>query len=186
MIHVVGNAAVDTVIRVDRFPRPGETIVARGAAEDLGGKGANQAVVIARCGQNVRLVAAVGADAAGDRIRRTWPPRASRSMGCGSGPERATAASFMSIAMARTTIVSVIDAALDFDPIAADVLERWIAPGDWVVLQGNLRPSVTRACLALAKYKGAITVLNPSPTYPARRNTTGVSSIWSSSIAAKA
>ncbi len=69
MIHVIGNAAVDSVIRVDRFPRPGETIVARGASEDLGGKGANQAVAAARCGADVRLVATIGADAQGERIR---------------------------------------------------------------------------------------------------------------------
>jgi ribokinase len=48
MIHVIGNAAVDSVIRVDELPRPGETIVALGASEDLGGKGANQAVAAAR------------------------------------------------------------------------------------------------------------------------------------------
>jgi sugar/nucleoside kinase (ribokinase family) len=48
MIHVIGNAAVDSVIRVERFPRPGETIVVLGASEDLGGKGANQAVVAER------------------------------------------------------------------------------------------------------------------------------------------
>jgi hypothetical protein len=35
MIHVIGNAALDSVIRVNRFPRPGETVVALGAAEDL-------------------------------------------------------------------------------------------------------------------------------------------------------
>ena len=70
MIHVIGNAAIDTILSVERFPRPGETIVARGAVEDLGGKGANQAVVVARCGERVRLVAALGDDAAGARIRR--------------------------------------------------------------------------------------------------------------------
>ncbi len=48
MIHVIGNAALDSVIRVDWFPRPGETIVALGASEDLGGKGANQALAAAR------------------------------------------------------------------------------------------------------------------------------------------
>jgi ribokinase len=47
MIHVIGNAAVDSVIRVERLPRPGETVVALGASEDLGGKGANQAIVAA-------------------------------------------------------------------------------------------------------------------------------------------
>ena len=46
-------------------------------------------------------------------------------------------------------------------------IESWISAGDLVVMQGNLRPSVTRDCLALAKSKGATTVLNPSPTYAA-------------------
>jgi hypothetical protein len=48
MMHVVGNVAVDTVVRMARFPQPGETIIADGADEDMGGKGSNQAVVIAR------------------------------------------------------------------------------------------------------------------------------------------
>ena len=67
----------------------------------------------------------------------------------------------------ENTIVSVIDAALNFDPIAADALERRIAFGDWIVLQGNLRANMTSACLALAKANGAATALNPSPAYPA-------------------
>jgi ribokinase len=167
MIHVIGNAAVDTVIRLDCLPRPGETIVARGAADDLGGKGANQAVVVARCGQEVRLAAAVGADALGLRIQstlaaagvetdclRTWPGSTDR---CLIYVDR----------LGENTIVSLIDAAHGFDPIAETAIERWIAPGDWVVMQGNLRASVTRDCLALAKARGATTALNPSPTYPA-------------------
>ena len=75
MIHVIGNAAIDTILHIDRFPRPGETIVARELAEDLGGKGANQAIVIARCGVPVRLAAALGDDAAGVRIRRSLASR---------------------------------------------------------------------------------------------------------------
>ncbi len=46
-------------------------------------------------------------------------------------------------------------------------MSSWISAGDLVVMQGNLRPGVTRDCLALAKSKGATTVLNPSPTYAA-------------------
>ncbi len=67
----------------------------------------------------------------------------------------------------ENTIVSVIDAARGFDPKAETGLERWIAPRDWVVLQGNLQPSVTSAFLALGREKGATTALNPSPTYAA-------------------
>jgi ribokinase len=167
MIHVFGNAAVDTVIKLDRLPRPGETVVARGAADDLGGKGANQAVVLARCGQRVRLIAALGADAAGERIRenlgaegvetdglRTWPGSSDRCVICVDRH-------------GENTIVSLIDAALEFDPLAATGVDRWIAPGDWVLLQGNLRANFTRACLTHAKSRKAMTALNPSPTYAA-------------------
>ena len=167
MIHVFGNAAVDTVIKVDRLPRPGETVVARGAADDLGGKGANQAVVLARCGQRVRLVAALGADAVGERIRenlaaegvetdglRTWPGASDRCVICVDHH-------------GENTIVSLIDAALEFDPLAMTDFDRWIVPSDWVLLQGNLRANVTRGCLALAKSRKAMTALNPSPTYAA-------------------
>jgi ribokinase len=166
MIHVVGNAAIDTVMRVDRFPQPGETIVARSVADDLGGKGANQAIVMARCGLDVRLVAAVGNDDAGQRIRRNLEAEGVRTDGLRI-VEGATDRCVITVDRnGENTIVSVIDAAARFDPIASNAIEGGIGPGDWVVLQGNLRASVTRACLALAKRSGATTALNPSPTYP--------------------
>jgi len=167
MIHVVGNAAIDTVIRVDRFPQPGETIVARSVADDLGGKGANQAIVVARCGQDVRLVAAVGADAAGDRIRRNLEAEGVRTDGMRTWPGATDRCVIYVDNGGENTIVSLIDAASKFDPIAAKGMEREVAPGDWMTLQGNLRASVTMACLALAKRSGATTALNPSPIYPA-------------------
>ena len=53
--------------------------------------------------------------------------------------------------MARIRFLSLIDAARNFDPIAETRIESWIVRGDLVVMQGNLRPNVTRDCLALAK-----------------------------------
>src|SRR5271156_748090 len=67
-IHVIGNACVDATFRVDRLPRPGETVNAREMTEDLGGKGLNQAVAARRGGADVHLWAMVGDDAAGTRI----------------------------------------------------------------------------------------------------------------------
>jgi ribokinase len=167
MIHVIGNAAVDSVIRVDELPRPGETIVALGASEDLGGKGANQAVAAARCGAPIRLVAPIGDDAVGERIRWNLAREGVEIDGVMTssyGTDRCV------IAVDRrgeNTILSLIDAARSFDPIAETRLKSWIRPGDLVVMQGNLRPGVTRDCLALARSKGATTVLNASPTYGA-------------------
>jgi ribokinase len=168
MIHVIGNAAVDSVIRVDRFPRPGETIVALGASEDLGGKGANQAVVAARCGARVRLVAPIGDDALGARIRSSLAREGVQTDGVTTSPYGTDRCVIAVDRDGENTILSLIEAARHFDPIAETRVESWIAPGDIVVMQGNLRPSVTRDCLTLAKSKGATTVLNPSPTYAAQ------------------
>jgi ribokinase len=154
------------LVRVDKFPRPGETIVGREAREDLGGKGANQAIMIARCGRKVRLCAAVGDDASGERIRRALDAEAVGTDGLALhvGP---TDRCFIYVdAAGENTIVSLVDAARRFDPRTDTALATGIAPGEWVLLQGNLRADVTRACLALAKSRGAMTALNPSPTYP--------------------
>jgi ribokinase len=167
MIHVIGNAAVDSVIRVERFPRPGETIVALGASEDLGGKGANQAVVVARCGAPVRLVAPIGDDALGERVRSSLAREGVQTDGVTASAYGTDRCVITVDRRGENTILSLIDAARHFDPIAETRLESWIRPGDLVVMQGNLRPGVTRDCLALAKSKGATTVLNPSPTYAA-------------------
>ena len=104
MIHVIGNAAVDSVMRVDRFPRPGETIVALGACEDLGGKGGNQAVAAARCGARVRLVAAIGDDAEGARIRSTLAKEGVLTDGWRPRLTGRIAAPLRSIAVARTPL----------------------------------------------------------------------------------
>jgi ribokinase len=69
MIVVVGSLNLDLVARVERMPRPGETVLALGYAEHAGGKGANQAVAAARAGARVAMVGRVGQDDAGRRLR---------------------------------------------------------------------------------------------------------------------
>jgi ribokinase len=168
MIHVIGNAAVDSVIRVERLPRSGETVVALGASEDLGGKGANQAVAAARCGANVRLVAPIGDDALGERIRSSLAREGVLTDGVATSRYGTDRCMITVDRHGENTILSLIDAARNFDPIAETRLKSWIRPGDVVVMQGNLRPSVTRDCIALARSKGAKTILNPSPIYAAQ------------------
>jgi ribokinase len=167
MIHVVGNATIDSLIRLERFPMPGETVVAEGAAEDLGGKGANQATVIARCGVAVRLVAAIGDDETGRRIRDNLRTENVLTDGLWVCPGPTDRCVIYVDRAGENIIVSLIDAARTFDPLATTCLEQWIGDGDYALLQGNLRPAVSRDCLRLAKARGAVTVLNPSPTYRA-------------------
>jgi ribokinase len=61
-LTVVGSINLDLVTRVERLPRPGETVSGATLERIPGGKGANQAVAAARLGAEVRLVGRVGAD----------------------------------------------------------------------------------------------------------------------------
>jgi ribokinase len=66
-IIVVGSSNTDLIVKLDRIPGPGETIVGGAFTTASGGKGANQAVAAARAGGNVTLIARVGRDAWGDQ-----------------------------------------------------------------------------------------------------------------------
>lgn len=64
---VIGSINMDMVIGVPRFPQPGETLTGRNFETVPGGKGANQAVALARLGADVRMAGLVGDDAFGGK-----------------------------------------------------------------------------------------------------------------------
>ncbi len=61
-IVVVGSANTDMVVKADKLPLPGETLLGGTFFMNAGGKGANQAVAAARLDGKVTLVAKVGDD----------------------------------------------------------------------------------------------------------------------------
>ena len=69
-VLVLGSLNVDLVTRVERHPRPGETVLGEGLQQVAGGKGANQAVAAAAAGARVSMVGCVGDDAGGTAYRR--------------------------------------------------------------------------------------------------------------------
>jgi len=71
-IAVFGSINMDLVAQVERFPAPGETIIADGFNRFPGGKGANQAVAAARLGGSVAMFGMVGNDPNGYRREIRW------------------------------------------------------------------------------------------------------------------
>lgn len=65
---VVGSANIDRIVVVERFPRPGETVIGAPVEVRQGGKGANQAVAAARMGADVTFIGHVGDDDDGGRL----------------------------------------------------------------------------------------------------------------------
>ena len=69
-VVVAGQIARDLVLVVDGIPDPGSGAAVRERREQLGGKGANQAVALAQLGLRPALLGAVGDDPAGRALLR--------------------------------------------------------------------------------------------------------------------
>jgi ribokinase len=68
-IVVVGSINIDLVASTERIPVEGETVSGSNFQIHPGGKGANQAVAVARLGYPVRIIGCLGNDAFGEQLR---------------------------------------------------------------------------------------------------------------------
>ncbi len=68
-VVVVGSINHDLIVMTPRHPLPGETVLGTGHFSGGGGKGANQAVAVARLGGSVEMVGRVGSDSYGETLR---------------------------------------------------------------------------------------------------------------------
>ena len=71
-ILVVGSSNTDMVIKAGHLPRPGETILGGTFFMNPGGKGANQAVAIARLGASVTFICKTGSDIFGHQSQQLF------------------------------------------------------------------------------------------------------------------
>lgn len=160
---VIGNAALDETVSVDDFPRPGASIFGQALSQDLGGKGVNQAVAMARTGLACHLIAAVGQDARGREIaaRLAAEPVMAQLIAL---PGVATDNSIILMAgHGENAVITTRAAAGAMTPDHAIAALEKAAPGDLLVLQGNLGAATTGAALRAARARGMRTALNPSP-----------------------
>ena len=67
-IVVVGSINLDLVATTARIPAPGETVLGNAFQMHPGGKGANQAVAVARLGYPVQMIGKIGSDVLGDPL----------------------------------------------------------------------------------------------------------------------
>lgn len=163
---VIGNVALDETLAVDDLPARGESIHGQASKMDLGGKGANQAIVLGRAGLDCCLTAAVGDDSrAGDICSRL----AREPISVDLVPIAGVASDFSIILRTGSgdnAIITTNAAAMGLSPAAACGLLAGAAPGDLLVMQGNLSGETSLAALREARAKGMRRALNPSPLRP--------------------
>jgi len=71
-IVVVGSTNMDMVVKTGHIPKPGETVLGGTFFMNPGGKGANQAVAIARLGGDVTFISKIGNDIFGKQSTKIF------------------------------------------------------------------------------------------------------------------
>ena len=166
-VIVFGSMNMDLSIEAPCLPAAGETLAGSGFITAAGGKGANQAVAASRMGADVRMVAAVGADAFGDELVRGLEA---------SGVDASSVRRLEGVSTGVAVIVRtagenriVLHAGANHALTAADVtaeLRRLARPRDLLLAQGECDPTATEAALRTARELGLFTVYNPAPARP--------------------
>jgi ribokinase len=162
-VVVVGNAVVDIAYQVERLPGSGETVLARERRVDVGGKGLNQAIIARRAGAEVRFCAPLGRDAAAGLIRAHLEAEGLSTAWLVAVPCASDESIIYVARSGENCIVSTDEAARRLAPADTDGVLAGVAPGDVLLLQGNLSLEVTGMCLARAHAAEATTILNPAP-----------------------
>ncbi len=162
-VVVVGSLNIDLVTRVERHPKPGETVMGSGLDRLAGGKGANQAVAAVTAGAEVVMVGCVGSDEAGTAYIARLLALGVDVAGIRVEPDCPTGHALITVdEMGENSIVVIAgaNAAVGLDDL--EVLSS-VGPGDIVLLQLEVPLAVVAAAARRAASRGARVVLNLAP-----------------------
>ena len=164
-VVVVGSANADLVVRVERRPGAGETVLGGDVATIPGGKGANQAVAAARVaagsGVTVRFVGRVGDDEHGAMLRASLAASGVDTTHLGTA-DRATGAALILVDRDGDNSI-VVSPGANAAVTPADARTAVVAAAAVVVLQ---REVPVETCVAAAEHATGLVVLNLAPAGP--------------------
>jgi ribokinase len=163
-VVVVGSTNFDLVVKADRLPKEGETMLATNLKFFAGGKGANQAVGVARLGAKTTFIGSVGKDMIGDFLLRELEANGIDTTWIKRDPATSTGCAFIMLFPNGNNSL-VVDAAANLTLTPADIerAEELIARADALCTVLEIPPNVVEAALRLARKLGKLTVLDAGP-----------------------
>jgi ribokinase len=163
-VVVAGSNNFDMVVNTERFPRQGENLLASNLKFFPGGKGANQAVAVARLGAKVTLIGAVGQDFIGDFLLRNLEANGIDTRWIKREPSRTTGCAFIAIYPSGNNSI-VVDPGANFTLQPADIgkTKESIAAADAILTVLEIPMETVEATLRAGREAGKLTVLDAGP-----------------------
>ena len=162
-IAVVGSINMDQTVLAERIPLKGETLRGSDLQYIPGGKGANQAVAMARLGAEVAMFGCVGNDDNGRKLVDNL-----KSEGIDTNYIKVvdgvpTGIAIITVGENDNTIIVVAGANGEVDKQYVDDIKDELFKYDMVVLQHEIPLDTVHYIIEICSEKGIPTVLNPAP-----------------------
>ena len=162
-IVVVGSMNMDLVVKTDEIPRVGETILGKELLQIPGGKGANQAVSIAKLEKEITFLGKVGNDKFGEELLTSMSKAGVKIEHIEKG-DTSTGIAIINVDKDGNNNIVVIPGANGL--VDKSYLQRHIKvfeDAEIVVFQLEIPLETVREGLKISKDLGKITLLNPAP-----------------------
>lgn len=168
-VIVLGSVNTDLVIRGERIPQPGETVLGGNFYRAAGGKGANQAVAAARAAREpVTFIAAVGDDAFGRQSLDSFEQEYLDRQFIKVVPNASSGVALILVDREGENSIAVASGAnLELSTADVEAVPNDVFSQAKVFLTCLESPLETVACgLRRAREAGLTTILNPAPAGP--------------------
>ncbi len=162
-ISVVGSINMDQTVVASKIPQRGETVQGLTLSFIPGGKGANQAVAMARLGADVEMFGCVGNDDNGARLIENLEKNGVKADNVKRIVGVPTGLAIITVGDNDNTIVVVGGANNCVDCVYIDSIRDELLKSDYVVLQHEIPTETVGYVLDICHKNGIKTVLNPAP-----------------------
>ncbi|GHT80802.1 ribokinase [Bacteroidia bacterium] len=163
-IAVVGSSNTDLVVKAERMPEPGETILGGAFMMTAGGKGANQAVAVARLGGNVTFIARVGNDMFGDQSVEGYKKDGMDTSYIARDAQTPSGIALICVdKKGENSIVVASGANNRLCKSDIDAAKSQIESADYLLMQLEVPMEVVEYTANIAVASGTKVVLNPAP-----------------------
>ncbi len=163
-IVVLGSCNTDMVVKSERLPVPGETILGGTFMMNPGGKGANQAVAASRLGGDVIFVTKVGNDLFGSKAVELYKKENINTDYIFSDPDEPSGVALISVdSLGENCIVVASGANMTLSPADVESIKGVIIGADILLMQLEIPLETVEYAASLANENGVRVILNPAP-----------------------
>lgn len=167
LIICLGGINMDLVTFADRLPQDGETVVGDRFVTYAGGKGANQAVAVARMGARSAMVGRVGDDMFGPQLIELLQSAGVETDSVGVSEGVSSGIAVISIGEAgQNRIVQVLGANDTCGEAEYDALAALLPRASALLLQLEVSVDLSVQVAQLAASQGVTVILDPGPVRP--------------------